>query len=37
MKENIYGYKAYLYSNCGTGTKQYMTAWAPYRGGWVVS
>ncbi|MFF3886998.1 hypothetical protein [Streptomyces sp. NPDC001914] len=37
MKENVYGYKAYRYSNCGTGTKQYMTAWAPYREGWVVS
>jgi hypothetical protein len=36
MKENVYGYTAYRYSNCTTGSKQYTTAWAPYREGWVI-
>ncbi|MBV1957257.1 hypothetical protein KUG12_23425 [Streptomyces sp. BV333] len=36
-KENVYGYKYYRGSACQKSNKQYMTAWAPYREGWVVS
>ncbi|MEV4784681.1 hypothetical protein AB0K53_04370 [Streptomyces tuirus] len=36
MKENVYGYTAYRYSNCKTGDKKYSTVWAPYREGWVI-
>lgn len=36
MKENVYGYTAYMYSNCQVGQKKNMTVWAPYREGWVI-
>ncbi|MGW9612684.1 hypothetical protein [Streptomyces diastaticus] len=36
-KENVYGYKYYRGSACQKSNKQHMTAWAPYREGWVVS
>jgi hypothetical protein len=36
MKENVYGYTAYRYSNCRTGDKKCTTVWAPYREGWVI-
>ncbi len=36
MKENVYGYTAYRYSNCEVGQKKNMTVWAPYREGWVI-
>ncbi|MYW33883.1 hypothetical protein [Streptomyces sp. SID2119] len=35
-KENVYGYKYHLGSACQKSNKQYMTAWAPYREGWVI-
>ncbi|KUJ70284.1 hypothetical protein ACZ90_05180 [Streptomyces albus subsp. albus] len=37
MKENVYGYRAYMYSNCELGQKQSMKIWAPYREGWILS
>ncbi|MFF3312974.1 hypothetical protein [Streptomyces sp. NPDC002952] len=36
MKEKVYGYTGYMYSNCDVGQKNYMTVWAPYREGWVI-
>ncbi|MFF8693507.1 hypothetical protein ACWD6K_09095 [Streptomyces sp. NPDC002431] len=36
-KEKVYGYTARVQSNCTITNKQYMTVWAPYREGWVVS
>ncbi|MFE6769873.1 hypothetical protein ACIQU8_15570 [Streptomyces griseus] len=36
-KENVYGYKYHRGSACQKSNKQYMTAWAPYREGWVIS
>ncbi|MFJ9180200.1 hypothetical protein [Streptomyces sp. NPDC102360] len=36
-KEKVYGYTATAYSNCTVGNKRYMTVWAPYKEGWVLS
>jgi hypothetical protein len=36
-KENVYGYKYHRGSACQKSNKQYMTAWAPYREGWVIT
>ncbi|MFI8088547.1 hypothetical protein ACIF9R_09525 [Streptomyces sp. NPDC086080] len=35
-KENVYGYKYHRGSACQKSNKQYMTAWAPYKEGWVT-
>ncbi|MFJ3703894.1 MULTISPECIES: hypothetical protein [Streptomyces] len=36
-REKVYGYMARANSNCTVSNKQYMTVWAPYREGWVIS
>lgn len=36
MKENVYGYRYYRGSACQKSNKTHMTAWAPYREGWVI-
>ncbi|MEU0029858.1 hypothetical protein [Streptomyces sp. NPDC006335] len=36
-KEKVYGYSAHVSSDCVISNKKYMTVWAPYREGWVIS
>jgi hypothetical protein len=36
-KEKVYGYSAHVSSDCVISNKRFMTVWAPYREGWVIS